>query len=778
MFKLPRNIIFIVFVILILSEALSAEEQKVKKIGLALSGGGMRGIAHIGVLRRLEEEGIRIYAISGSSMGALIGSLYSLGYDTYELENIIKEADANEVFQNKPERNVTENYLKKTADRTVVELEFTGNGIELPNALNNGHRVLKRLRELVFSSEYYNNDFTKLKYSLKIVCSDIQNGQKVVFSKGDLPTIILGSISFPGLFKPVIYEGMKLLDGGLSDNLPTGVLEGCDLIIASNMTHDTPSKDEDYNFIELLDRISLTMTRTNIEKSLDIADIVLSPELYDVRFGEIDNPDSLIAAGYREADRNIQKLRDIIGKEQLKYVYDQPDKGKSNALVLKGNTVYSDLDLIYEISNPGDGEEAALNVTRKYRDEGYILCRSKYIKGIKTDTLFIDEGVLAGIDLKGNVSTKKSFIKNEISISVNSVLNINDIEDSVDNLYGSGLFSRVGYFIDHEARRITFILEEKPYSLVRIGANYQTDRGFLGLIELSNKNIHGKRAEIYGGFTYGEKFNRLEISYYNPFLKKSTLFFEIQPYAQIRDREFYSADYKKLPELTFKERRAGANINFGFQFFDNYQGTVNLIQEKIDYLDNFYDRSSAVLSVLADSRNDHIVASKGVLFSWNMESGMIDFDSDLRYQKIWWEMSVYGRFMKRLNIELGVCAGTGDNLVPDFERYLRGGNSMMPGTFYGQYPKTQYFTVRTRQNFLIRRSVLFDTYFTTGYYLNGFWDSPEIEWSYSDFTNSFHTGFLLNTKLAPVEAGWGITLGNGSIKANNRFYFSIGFPLI
>jgi predicted acylesterase/phospholipase RssA len=776
MFKMSRNIIIVIVLFLYIVLPLSAEEQKTKKIGLALSGGGMRGIAHIGVLRRLEEEGLRINTIAGSSMGALIGSLYSLGYDTYELENIIKEADASEIFRNKPERDITENYLKKTADRTVVELEFTENGIELPNALNNGHRVLKRLRALIFSSEYYSNDFDKLKYSLRVVCSDIQNGQKVVFSEGDLPTIILGSISFPGLFKPVIYKDMKLLDGGITDNLPTGVLEDCDLIIASNMTHDTPSKDQDYNFIELLDRISLTMTRTNIEKSLDIADVVLSPELYDIRFGEIDNPDSLIAVGYREADRNIHKIRDLIASGNNNYY--QPGKRKRNELFFSGNTVFSDIDLTSEISNPGNGNETALDIAGKYREEGYIFCRTAYKNGLKTDTLVIDEGLLNGIDLKGNVSTKGSFIRNEISISLNSPLKISDLEESVDNLYGSGLFNRVGYSLDYNKKRVIFIVEERPYSLIRIGANYQTDRGFLGLLELSNKNVHGKRAEIYGGFTYGEKFNRLELSYYNPFLKRSTLFFEIQPYAQIREREFYTEDYKKLPVLTFKERRAGANLNLGFQFFDNYQGTVALIQEKIDFKEAYYDRSSAVFSVLADSRNDHVVASKGVLFTWNMESGMIDFDIDERYQKIWWEMSVYGRFMKRLNVELGVCGGTGDKLVPVFERYLRGGMTMMPGTFFGQFIKAQYFTVRTRQNFLMQRSVLFDSYFTTGYYLNGFWDSPEIEWSYKDFTNSFHAGFLLNTKLAPIEAGWGITLGNGNIKANNRFYFSIGFPLI
>ncbi|MFO7810202.1 MAG: patatin-like phospholipase family protein, partial [Candidatus Delongbacteria bacterium] len=356
--------------ILIVAGPLIGKAKEYPRIGLALSGGGIRGIAHIGVLRRLEEEGVKINTIAGSSMGALIGSLYALGYDTYELENIIKEADANEIFRNKPERNITENYLKKTADRTVVELEFTDNGIELPNALNNGHRVLKKLREIMLSSEHYSDDFDKMKYTLRVVCSDIQNGKKVVFSNGDLPTIILGSISFPGLFKPVVYKDMKLLDGGLTDNLPTEVIKDCDLIIASNMTHDTPSKDEEYNFIELLDRISLTMTQTNIAKSLDLADIVLSPELHDIRFGEIENPDSLIAIGYRNTDKSIERIVELTGSRTLQN--SEYRKKKKNDIIFCGNAVFSDNDLFVEASGLKENTGYIKKIISKYKRSGYL----------------------------------------------------------------------------------------------------------------------------------------------------------------------------------------------------------------------------------------------------------------------------------------------------------------------------------------------------------------------------------------------------------------------
>jgi len=757
------------------NEAVSSENRNYPKIGLALSGGGIRGIAHLGVLRRLEEEGIKIYMISGSSMGALIGGLYALGYDTYEIEQIIRESEAKDVFSNKPERNYTENYLKKTSDRTVVELEMTDDGIHLPNALNNGHRVLKILRKYMLMSEYYNKNFDNLKYKLRVVCSDIQSADKVVFKEGDMPMIILGSMSFPGLFKPVVYKNMKLLDGGLTDNIPTSVLEDCDYIFASDATHDTPSQNKEYNFIELLDRISVMMTKNNTQKSLESANIVFRPEIEEISMTELEDPDSLIMLGYLETDRKIEEIKKLINFE--KYIYNEKNDIELINIEIDGNTVYSDEEIITEISGMSSSDDAINRIQRKYRENGYILSKARIIEGNTKDTLKISEGKLNRIEIIGDYSTKKSYIREELAISNGKILKLSDIESSVDNLYGTGLFSKVNYDINYEESKITIYVEEQPYYLIRIGANYQTDRGFLGLIELANKNLHGKRAEIYGGLTYGEKFNRIEFSYYNPFLKRSSVFFEILPYYQIKQREFYDQDHHKIEEATSKKERLGANFNLGFQFFDNYQGTFSVVQEYIDFQNEHYNRTSGILKILADSRNDQIIPARGVYFTWNMETGIFDFKNDEKYQKIWWEFSVYKNLFGRLNYELGVCGGTGDKLIPATEKYLIGGIRMMPGIFYEEYAANQYIRFKLRQNVLLHSATLFDTYLTSGYYFNGFWDDPEIEWNYKDFLNSFYLGLTLNSSFGPVEAGWGVTAGNGKIEKNNRLFLSFGYTL-
>jgi predicted acylesterase/phospholipase RssA len=749
------------------------EEYSYPKIGIALSGGGIRGMAHIGVLRRLEEEGIKIDMIAGSSMGAMIGGLYALGYDTYEIERLIKSSDTREIFSNRPERNYTENYLKKTADRTVVELEMTADGIKLPNAINNGHKAQKRLRQLILSSEYHDNDFDNLKYRLRVVCSDIQNGKKVVFREGDLPAVILGSMSFPGLFKPVTYKDMKLLDGGLTDNVPTGELEGCDIILASNMTHDTPQKDRDYNFIELLDRISLTMTRTNTERSLEKADVVFRPDLEDITMSGLENPDSLIQIGYIEADKKIEDLKKLIGA--AKKPGDQNNLNIMN-LIFAGNMIFSDEELLAGVSAGLSYDDVLISVKKRYRNAGYILSRAEMAHGEK-DTVKISEGKLKKINIKGDHSTRKSFIRQEMSVRLNEPLRLKDIEESADNLFGTGLFDKVNYSIDLLKDEITISVDEKPYYLFRIGANYQTDRGFIGLFEGANKNLHGKRAEFYAGVIFGEKFNRAEASYYNPFMRRSTLFFEFQPYYQSKLREFYDTGHNKLNELSYDEIRYGAGFNLGFQIFDNYQASFGINQEYISFEDEFYNKNVFSFKILADSRDDHVIPSKGVFFLWNAETGIVDFDPDKRYQKVWWEFSVYKKLLKRFSVDLGVCGGTGDNLLPHFERFTTGGIKMMPGTYHDEYSAVQFFRIKSKQNILLFKGTLLDTYLTTGYYLNGFWGEPDIEWRYKDFSNSFHAGITLNTTLGPVEAGWGAVAGNGSIRKNNRYFLSVGYPI-
>ncbi|MCK5760842.1 MAG: patatin-like phospholipase family protein, partial [Candidatus Delongbacteria bacterium] len=712
-------VINIIFIFIMISSAfLNAEEiSSYPKIGLTLSGGGMRGLAHIGVLRRLEEENIQIEMISGASMGALVGGLYSLGYSSYEIEKFFKNAEMKDLFNNNPQRENTKNYLKKISDRTSIELDLTENGIKLPNALNNGQALLNELTSLVNSSPYFSRNFDQFKHKLRVVCSDIQNAEKVIFKEGDLPTIILGSMSFPGLFRPVSYRNMKLLDGGLTDNIPVDVLEGCDIILTSNTTYSTAPKIEDYNFIELLDRISVTMTNSKMEENLRMSDLVFTPEIKNITLNDIGNIDSLIALGYKVTDKQMHKLRKLL-KDKNDPIKANPN-GNKVIYNISGNTIFLSEDLLKEIEDMNSVEEVRLKILKKYKQAGYFLVSDKLeIKEDHTD-IVINEGILDKIIIAGNIKTSADFIKDELSISVGNVLRKKDLSKSIDVLYGTDLFYNVSYRIDELTNCVCINVEEKPYNVLRIGAHYQTDRGYLGLFEIANKNMHGKRSEMYFSFLYGEKFNRVEASYYNIFMKRSSLFYELLPYYQLKEKYLYE-DHKDT--LRFYDRRAGINISLGFQMFNNYQGLFIANTEHIDIDSDEKMKTSIGFKVIADNRDDPVVPSNGIYLSYNVRSGWMDNNADVSFHKMWGEVNVYSNISNRLFYSIGFAAGTGDKLVPISERYSIGGMSMMPGTYYEEYLALQYLRFKVDQNYLLYSDTILDFYYTLGYAFNGFWD--------------------------------------------------------
>ncbi|MDA3838462.1 MAG: patatin-like phospholipase family protein [Candidatus Delongbacteria bacterium] len=780
-----KNIIFnimakiITLVILFnLSFSFGEESSSYPKVGLALSGGGIRGIAHIGVLRRLEEENIDFEMISGSSMGSFIGGMFALGYDSYEIEKYFKDFAMKDLINNNPKRDNTKNYLKRISDRTSIELDLTKDGIKLPNALNNGQGLLEELAMLVNSSPYYSSNFDNLKYKLRVVASDIQHAKKVVFKDGDLPTIIMGSISFPGFFRPVAYNGMKLLDGGLTDNIPSDVLEGCDVILTSNTTHDEDPKIGDYNFIQLLDRISLTMTDDRMKHNLKISDVVFSPNIKETSLDDIANIDSLIVLGYKSVDDQIDKINELLKDRKMIKVLKNNQPLVNYKIV--GNTKFLAKDILNEIENLKSPDEAKISIISKYKKSGLFLVKVDLAVKDGFVEIKIDEGVVERINIVGNTKTSLSFIKDELSIKVGKILRNKDLTKSINALYGTDLFYNVSYRIDDLKNCVCISVEEKPYNVLRIGTHYQTDRGYLGLFELANKSMHGKRSEMYISLLYGEKFNRVEASYYNIFMTKSTLFYELLPYYQVEEKFMYE-EHDVIDSSKFYDRRAGASINLGFQLFNNYQGIIiaNAENLNIDKVVNNKLKTSIGFNITADNRDDPVVPTKGVYLSLNSSSEWMDNNADIKFHKMCGEVNFYSNLSSRLFYSFGIFAGTGDKLVPSYERYNIGGKVMMPGTYYQEYSALQYVRLKVDQNYLLYSDSILDFYYTLGYTFNGFWDDrlDELDFVDRDFMNSFYVGLLLNTVIGPAELGWGITTGNADIKTNSKFYLSIGYKL-
>jgi predicted acylesterase/phospholipase RssA len=208
--------------ILLAAGVLAAQDQVHRpRLGLVLSGGGARGLAHIGVLQVLEEMRVPVDCVAGTSMGAIIGGLYSYGYSPAELERIVVNADWRYLLQDQPSRTDLSIRRKQEEYEFLVQLRVgvRDGKIALPKGLIQGQNLGLLLDQLTLEAHDLVS-FEELPLPFRCVAADIGDGTRVVFERGDLPLAMRASMSLPGIFAPVEADGRLLVDGGIIDNLP------------------------------------------------------------------------------------------------------------------------------------------------------------------------------------------------------------------------------------------------------------------------------------------------------------------------------------------------------------------------------------------------------------------------------------------------------------------------------------------------------------------------------------------------------------------------------
>ena len=306
---------------------ITAAENTRPKVGLVLSGGAARGLAHIGVLKALEEQGVRVDAIAGTSMGAVIGGLYASGYSVEELEKLATTLDWQQALSDAPPRKDVP-FRRKQDDRDFLvkqKLSFRDDGsLGLPLGVIQGQN-LALLLESKLAHTADTRDFDKLPIPFRAVATDIASGEKVVFRRGHLPQVIRASMSIPAVFAPVEMEGRLLVDGGMVDNIPLDVARemGVDLAIVVDI--GTPLRDRKQlnTVVDVLNQSITLMTRRNSEEqlaNLHRDDILIQPPLAAFGVTDFGRTAEMIEAGYRATralDARLATLRQAEGDTQL-----------------------------------------------------------------------------------------------------------------------------------------------------------------------------------------------------------------------------------------------------------------------------------------------------------------------------------------------------------------------------------------------------------------------------------------------------------------------------
>ena len=342
-----KRIIFALFLITSLSAKAQNEvkESPKPKVGLVLSGGGAKGLAHIGVLKVIDSLGVKVDYVAGTSMGSIIGALYASGYSGKQLDSIFQKVDFDTIINDDLPRSSTAFSERDNMEKYAVKLPFNNFKIKLPSALSRGHNTYSLLLKLLIHVNTI-NDFSKLPIPFFCIATNIENGKQVILDKGNLTQSIMASGALPSLFQPVTINGDILIDGGVVNNYPIDELraKGMDVIIGVDVQDDLASRDELTSAPEVLIQINNFRTINDMKAKVKKTDIYIKPNIKDFNVVSFNQGNKIINSGRDAAMAKLNSLREVASfapNVNQKVKLNQIDSLIINDLKIKGLENYT-----------------------------------------------------------------------------------------------------------------------------------------------------------------------------------------------------------------------------------------------------------------------------------------------------------------------------------------------------------------------------------------------------------------------------------------------------
>lgn len=281
------------------------------RVGLALSGGGAKGLAHIGVLKVLDEAGIPVDLVVGTSMGSVVGVLYAGGYSAREIEALALDIDWDAVLQDRPGRRRLSMEEKLWDGRYAISIPLRGRQVQLPRGLKSGQKLTAVLTSLLAGARGI-DDFDDLPIPFACVATDFQEGHAVRLEQGDLVTALRASMALPGIFIPIRYGGRWLIDGGVVRNLPAQDARemGADFVIGVDLSRGLESADS-LSLVGILNQ-SLRIPRKPLHQSQqEMVNLLIRPKVNDFGVLDFSRIEAIIARGEEAAREVLPRLQEL-----------------------------------------------------------------------------------------------------------------------------------------------------------------------------------------------------------------------------------------------------------------------------------------------------------------------------------------------------------------------------------------------------------------------------------------------------------------------------------
>ncbi|HNT11510.1 MAG TPA: patatin-like phospholipase family protein [Spirochaetota bacterium] len=411
------------------------------RIGLVLSGGGAKGFAHIGALKVLEEAGVRVDYITGTSMGSVVGALYAIGYDAKALERLALDTDWNDLLSDTVSRRYYSIDEKNEDGKYILSLPLHDGGIGLPRGLIAGQKTMLLLARLM-ARYHHVRDFRQLPIPFRCVATDIENGKPIVLERGFLPEAVRASMSLPTAFNPVELDGRLLVDGGVVRNFPVSDARemGADIVIGIDTGAPLYSKKEIDSIAKIMEQSVSFLGDISTKEEQKLCDILIQPAIREYNATSFSDAATLIARGEEAARRFLPQLA-AIAADQRRHGID-PRPAASPALT------------------------------------GPIR--------------------ISGITVTGLTNVSRSLLMGKLDIATPADITIDEIDEAMNRAYGSHFFEQIYYRLEpgQDGRVLAVTVNENATSLLKLGIHYDTDIKAALLLNATFRNMLGQGSKL------------------------------------------------------------------------------------------------------------------------------------------------------------------------------------------------------------------------------------------------------------------------------------------
>lgn len=431
-------------------------EKEDVKVGVVLSGGGAKGFAHISVLKALEEAGVRVDYIGGTSMGAIIGGLYASGYSASELESLVRNVDFDAILSNKLPRKSKPFYEKEDGEKYALVLPIKKKNVGIPKAMSEGQNVLNVLSELTQNVNHI-EDFSKLPIPFVCVATNLETGEEKVFKRGFLPQAMKASGTFPTLLAPVEIDGELYIDGGIVNNFPVDLVKamGADVIIGVDIQGGLQKKEHLDSAVKIINQIVGFQMYNTLEEKYEAVDYLVQPNLKDFYVTSFDKANEIMKQGDSAAQSRINDFKELA-------------KRQSRINLLPSTT----------------------NEFRKFH--------------------------ISRIDITGNKNYTRAYILGKLNLKNEDTTSYKRLTESIDNLSATGNFDIVQYKIDEtkDGNVVRFkVKETNVWNYLKLGVHYDDLYKTGVLLNFTSKHLFFKNDILSADLILGDNI-RYNVNYF------------------------------------------------------------------------------------------------------------------------------------------------------------------------------------------------------------------------------------------------------------------------